>query len=76
MCKRHLSKFGAWKRSGSHPARPRPYLAPLQAAAAVVTAKQRPEHRIGRRARIRTSWDLLPEITPEFAEYSKTPQSR
>ncbi|WP_411146346.1 SAV_6107 family HEPN domain-containing protein [Streptomyces sp. x-80] len=45
--------------------------AALQAAAAVVTARQRPEHRLGRRARVRGTWDLLPELAPEFAEYAK-----
>ncbi|MEV6963105.1 SAV_6107 family HEPN domain-containing protein [Streptomyces sp. NPDC051207] len=39
--------------------------AALQAAAAVVTPEQRPEHRPGRRARIRGTWDLLPEVAPE-----------
>ncbi|WP_434593597.1 SAV_6107 family HEPN domain-containing protein [Streptomyces sp. A5-4] len=43
--------------------------AALHAAAAVVTARQRPEHRLGRRARVRGSWDLLPEVAPEFAKY-------
>ncbi|MFF2653605.1 SAV_6107 family HEPN domain-containing protein [Streptomyces sp. NPDC058045] len=46
------------------------HLAALRAAAAVLDVKRRPEHRLGRRARIRSTWDLLPEVAPEFAEFA------
>lgn len=46
------------------------HLAAMRAAAAVVAARKRPEHRLGRRARIRGTWDVLPEVAPEFAEFA------
>ncbi|MEU9374079.1 SAV_6107 family HEPN domain-containing protein [Streptomyces sp. NPDC048255] len=47
------------------------HLAALRAAAAVLAARGRPEP-VGprRRPRIRSTWELLPELAPELAEWS------
>ncbi|WP_405844605.1 SAV_6107 family HEPN domain-containing protein [Streptomyces sp. NBC_01518] len=44
--------------------------AALCAAAAVVAVRERPEHRLGRAGRIRSTWDLLPMVAPEFAAFA------
>ncbi|MFF9061563.1 SAV_6107 family HEPN domain-containing protein [Streptomyces sp. NPDC101213] len=46
------------------------HLAALRTAAAVLAARGRPETTPRRRARIRSAWEVLPEIAPELAEWS------
>ncbi|WP_051795858.1 SAV_6107 family HEPN domain-containing protein [Streptomyces sp. NRRL S-87] len=47
------------------------HLAALRAAAAVLAARARPEPPSARRRpRIRSAWDLLPQIAPELTEWS------
>ncbi|MFJ4712256.1 SAV_6107 family HEPN domain-containing protein [Streptomyces sp. NPDC088785] len=46
------------------------HLAALRTAAAVLAARGRPEDTPRRRARIRSAWEVLPEIAPELAEWS------
>ncbi|MFJ5027968.1 SAV_6107 family HEPN domain-containing protein [Streptomyces sp. NPDC088560] len=46
------------------------HLAALRTAAAVLAARGRPETNPRRRARIRSAWDVLPEIAPELTEWS------
>ncbi|KAB8192842.1 chromosome segregation protein SMC [Nonomuraea phyllanthi] len=44
------------------------HLAALRAAAAMLAARPRPME--GRRRRLRSAWDLLPEAEPELAEWA------
>lgn len=47
------------------------HLAALRVAAAVLAARARPEPvRTRRRPRIRSAWEVLPEIAPELSEWS------
>ncbi|CAL9399797.1 hypothetical protein SUDANB58_01422 [Streptomyces sp. enrichment culture] len=46
------------------------HLAALRTAAAVLAARGRPESTPRARARIRSAWDVLPEIAPELTEWS------
>ncbi|MFD8569256.1 SAV_6107 family HEPN domain-containing protein [Streptomyces sp. NPDC057694] len=46
------------------------HLAALRTAAAVLAARGRPESTAKRRARIRSAWEVLPEIAPELTEWS------
>ncbi|MFJ4919265.1 SAV_6107 family HEPN domain-containing protein [Streptomyces sp. NPDC088725] len=46
------------------------HLAALRAAAAVLAVRGRPETTPQRRRRIRSAWDVLPEIAPELSEWS------
>ncbi|WP_030909412.1 SAV_6107 family HEPN domain-containing protein, partial [Streptomyces sp. NRRL F-5126] len=46
------------------------HLAALRTAAAVLAARGRPESTPQRRRRIRSAWEVLPEIAPELAEWS------
>ncbi|MFD5816369.1 SAV_6107 family HEPN domain-containing protein [Streptomyces sp. NPDC059618] len=46
------------------------HLAALRTAAAVLAARARPEPVARRRARIRSAWEVLPEIAPELTEWS------
>lgn len=46
------------------------HLAALRTAAAVLAARGRPETTAPRRRRIRTAWEVLPEIAPELSEWS------
>ncbi|MDQ0990392.1 SAV_6107 family HEPN domain-containing protein [Streptomyces sp. V3I7] len=46
------------------------HLAALRTAAAVLAARARPEPSPRRRARIRSAWEVLPEIAPELTEWS------
>ncbi|QDQ11058.1 SAV_6107 family HEPN domain-containing protein [Streptomyces spectabilis] len=46
------------------------HLAALRTAAAVLAARGRPELSPRRRQRIRSAWDVLPEIAPELTEWS------
>jgi HEPN superfamily protein len=46
------------------------HLAALRTAAAVLAACARPETSPRRRARIRSAWEVLPEIAPELTEWS------
>ncbi|WP_328453395.1 SAV_6107 family HEPN domain-containing protein [Streptomyces sp. NBC_00386] len=46
------------------------HLAALRTAAAVLAARARPEPSSRRRARIRSAWEVLPEIAPELTEWS------
>ncbi|MFF7979127.1 SAV_6107 family HEPN domain-containing protein [Streptomyces sp. NPDC007901] len=46
------------------------HLAALRTAAAVLAARARPETSPRRRARIRSAWEVLPEVTPELTEWS------
>lgn len=46
------------------------HLAALRTAAAVLAVRGRPEETPRRRRRIRTAWEVLPEIAPELAEWS------
>ncbi|WP_165914456.1 SAV_6107 family HEPN domain-containing protein [Streptomyces sp. AcE210] len=46
------------------------HLAALRGAAAVLAARGRPEHpRTSGRARIRSAWEVLPDVAPELAEW-------
>ncbi|MGW7128515.1 SAV_6107 family HEPN domain-containing protein [Streptomyces bobili] len=45
------------------------HLAALRTAAAVLAARGRPETSPRRRSRIRSAWEVLPEITPELTEW-------
>jgi hypothetical protein len=45
------------------------HLAALRTAAAVLAVRGRPEPTPRRRQRIRTAWEVLPEIAPELAEW-------
>ncbi|MFI7446996.1 SAV_6107 family HEPN domain-containing protein [Nonomuraea sp. NPDC049714] len=44
------------------------HLAALRAAAAILAARPRPME--GRRRRLRSAWDLLPEAEPQLAEWA------
>lgn len=46
------------------------HLAALRTAAAVLAARGRPEATTQRRRRIRSAWEVLPEIAPELSEWS------
>ncbi|MET9773857.1 SAV_6107 family HEPN domain-containing protein [Streptomyces sp. NPDC006367] len=46
------------------------HLAALRTAAAVLAARGRPEATPRARARIRSAWEVLPEIAPELADWS------
>jgi hypothetical protein len=46
------------------------HLAALRTAAAVLAVRGRPEPTARRRGRIRSAWDVLPEVAPELAEWS------
>ncbi|CQR64500.1 SAV_6107 family HEPN domain-containing protein [Streptomyces leeuwenhoekii] len=46
------------------------HLAALRTAAAVLAARGRPEATPRARARIRSAWEVLPEIAPELSEWS------
>ncbi|MDX3240031.1 SAV_6107 family HEPN domain-containing protein [Streptomyces sp. ME03-5709C] len=46
------------------------HLAALRTAAAVLAVRGRPEATRRRRQRIRSAWEVLPEIAPELAEWS------
>ncbi|RLL66402.1 SAV_6107 family HEPN domain-containing protein [Streptomyces sp. Z26] len=45
------------------------HLAALRTAAAVLAVRGRPETNERRRQRIRSAWDVLPEVTPELTEW-------
>ncbi|WP_327415247.1 SAV_6107 family HEPN domain-containing protein [Streptomyces sp. NBC_01233] len=47
------------------------HLSALRAAAAVLAAMGRPERIPGRRPRIRSAWEMLPELAPELAEFAE-----
>jgi hypothetical protein len=46
------------------------HLAALRIAAAVLAVRGRPEPTPRRRARIRSAWEVLPEVAPELTEWS------
>ncbi|MDX6351353.1 MAG: hypothetical protein QOF84_6143 [Streptomyces sp.] len=46
------------------------HLAALRTAAAVLAVRGRPEPARRRRPRIRTAWEVLPEVAPELAEWA------
>ncbi|MEO3763560.1 SAV_6107 family HEPN domain-containing protein [Streptomyces sp. B8F3] len=46
------------------------HLAALRTAAAVLAVRGRPEPTPRRRQRIRSAWEVLPEVAPELAEWS------
>jgi len=46
------------------------HLAALRTAAAVLAVRGRPESSPRRRRRIRSAWEVLPEVAPELAEWS------
>jgi hypothetical protein len=46
------------------------HLAALRTAAAVLAVRGRPEATPRRRQRIRSAWEVLPEVAPELAEWS------
>jgi hypothetical protein len=46
------------------------HLAALRTAAAVLAARGRPEPTAQRRRRIRSAWEVLPEIAPELTDWS------
>ncbi|MFE1247878.1 SAV_6107 family HEPN domain-containing protein [Streptomyces sp. NPDC058735] len=48
----------------------RAHLAALRTAAAVLAARGRPETSSRARAKIRSAWEVLPEIAPELTEWS------
>lgn len=47
------------------------HLAALRTAAAVLAVRGRPEQGRRRRQRIRTAWEVLPEVAPELAEWGE-----
>ncbi|WP_103884175.1 SAV_6107 family HEPN domain-containing protein [Actinacidiphila yanglinensis] len=46
------------------------HLAALRTAAAVLAVRGRPEESARKRRRIRSAWEVLPEVAPELAEWS------
>ncbi|BBA96783.1 hypothetical protein RVR_2240 [Actinacidiphila reveromycinica] len=46
------------------------HLAALRTAAAVLAVRGRPEQSPRKRARIRSAWEVLPEVAPELGEWS------
>jgi hypothetical protein len=46
------------------------HLAALRTAAAVLAVRAQPERTARRRHRIRSAWEVLPEVAPELAEWS------
>jgi hypothetical protein len=46
------------------------HLAALRTAAAVLAVRGRPEETPRKRRRIRSAWEVLPEVAPELAEWS------
>nr|WP_244502498.1 SAV_6107 family HEPN domain-containing protein [Streptomyces oceani] len=46
------------------------HLAALRTAAAVLAVRGRPDTTARRRSRIRSAWEVLPEVAPELAEWS------
>ena len=46
------------------------HLAALRGSAAVLAVRGRPEENPRRRKRIRSAWEVLPEVAPELAEWS------
>ncbi|ARZ70547.1 SAV_6107 family HEPN domain-containing protein [Streptomyces sp. HU2014] len=46
------------------------HLAALRTAAAVLAVRGRPETTERRRRRIRSAWEVLPEVAPELSEWS------
>ena len=46
------------------------HLAALRASAAVLAVRGRPEENPRKRKRIRSAWEVLPEVAPELAEWS------
>ncbi|MFV8127979.1 SAV_6107 family HEPN domain-containing protein [Streptomyces syringium] len=46
------------------------HLAALRTAAAVLAVRGRPETSARRRRRIRSAWEVLPEVAPELTEWS------
>ena len=46
------------------------HLAALRTAAAVLAVRAQPEPTVRRRRRIRSAWEVLPEVAPELAEWS------
>ncbi|QKW06003.1 hypothetical protein HUT18_05930 [Streptomyces sp. NA04227] len=46
------------------------HLAALRTAAAVLAARGRPDPSPRRRARIRSAWEVLPQVAPELTEWS------
>ena len=46
------------------------HLAALRTAAAVLAVRGRPEESPRKRHRIRSAWDVLPEVAPELSEWS------
>jgi hypothetical protein len=46
------------------------HLAALRTAAAVLAVRGRPEETARRRRRIRSAWEVLPEVAPELAEWA------
>ncbi|WP_329130864.1 SAV_6107 family HEPN domain-containing protein [Streptomyces sp. NBC_01476] len=46
------------------------HLAALRTAAAVLAVRGRPEETPRKRRRIRSAWEVLPEIAPELAEWA------
>ncbi|MET9291741.1 SAV_6107 family HEPN domain-containing protein [Streptomyces sp. NPDC003077] len=46
------------------------HLAALRTAAAVLAVRARPETTPRRRQRIRSAWEVLPEVAPELSEWS------
>ncbi|MEV5486313.1 MULTISPECIES: SAV_6107 family HEPN domain-containing protein [Streptomyces] len=46
------------------------HLAALRTAAAVLAVRGRPEATARRRRRIRSAWEVLPEVAPELTEWS------
>ncbi|WP_405580469.1 SAV_6107 family HEPN domain-containing protein [Streptomyces sp. NBC_01190] len=46
------------------------HLAALRTAAAVLAVRAQPEETTKRRRRIRTAWEVLPEVAPELAEWA------
>ncbi|WP_370151046.1 SAV_6107 family HEPN domain-containing protein [Streptacidiphilus sp. EB129] len=46
------------------------HLAALRASASVLAVRGRPEESPRRRGRIRSAWEVLPEVAPELAEWA------
>jgi hypothetical protein len=66
----HLGLAEAVRLDAPHERYATAHLAALRTAAAVLAARGRPEDTARRRRRIRSVWEVLPEIAPELSEWS------
>ncbi len=66
----HLGLEEAARLDAPHERYATAHLAALRTAAAVLAVRGRPELHPRKRARIRSAWEVLPEVAPELAEWS------